>query len=194
MIAGMRQRRPVAAAGAHHALSAQAGTAGADAPEGTAGRRAVRPGRVIPDRWDPGLGDSSWAVRARLHTRVQWTPSPNPTGAPGRLWLGELDGPAALGPLAGWRLCAHVEAVTVAGACRVEVLAHSGPAGPGASGEYIFRLGRAGDPREFGGDAAARQAFEDLCRGVSADRYRVSQHRGTWWPLSALAGMGEQPP
>ena len=64
------------------------------------------------DRWDGGLPDIVWSVRAGLHTRVSWA---GPLSATVHGDYGDLDGPAVLGPLAGWLM-----------RCSVGPVAHGG--------------------------------------------------------------------
>ena len=152
-------------------------------------------------RWDTGLDDFTFSIRASLHTKVLWvTPGPWRTAdgvMPRVSGYGELDGPAALGPFAGWRLLARVLptsvidpadvwwrlAVTVANHDHAHDYWHT-PWGRPADWSFMFGVGPVTEPPAFRSAEAAKQAFEDVCRGLRPDAYRVNiADKNRWWPL-----------
>lgn len=130
-------------------------------------RPAARPSAAYQStagRWDADLPDLVWAVRAGLHTRVEWRRG-------GAMWFGDLDGPAVLGPMAGWLMTARVEPVHALRQIVWRVTVH---AARETMGEQVgFSLRRA-DQAEHDHHDEARQAFEDLCRGANPVCYLVS--------------------
>ena len=149
---------------------------------------------MTPDRWDADLPDFVWRWRACIHTRVRWNVAEPPLRVTDGVPIppphyGDLDGPAVLGPMAGWlmRCQVFVSYNTASGdpMCAAAVRAARGWDGP----QVAFNLGPAAEPAAWADTAAARRSFEDLCRGDRPGNYRVRQGTARWWPLPCLPDL-----
>ena len=162
---------------------------------------------MTADRWDTGLDDITFRFRADLHTRVRWT-APGPwvvdNGRNARASVfGRLDGPAALGPFRGWGIEARILPVTVIDPANQwwrlvvtlaphDVIRGERSFGDGDRWSCMFGVGPVSEPPAFRACDGAKQAFEDVARGLRPDEYRVNGgETDRWWPLRQAPALIE---